>query len=596
MRHHGFMSDVKTILNKLFPGLAWLQDYQRSIFKQDLISGLVIAFMLIPQGMGYALVAGIPPEYGLYACIFPPIVYALLGTSNKISMGPVALDSILIITGLSVLAEPGSERYLELAIALTLMVGGLQFGLGLLKFGFISNFLSYPVILGYTSAAALIIIGTQLETMVGIDIEGGNIFDLLYQLFLQAPNWSWVTLGIGALGMFIMIVPKRRFPSIPFPLLLLVFGMVASGIWDIQTIGVDVVSSIPQGLPSFNLPTMSMSDIEALLPLAITVALMGYVGTMSICKSLENPTDKLHTKPNRELIAVGAANLVGSLFRAFPVSASFSRSAAFREAGAKTQVSAIFSSLFIGVSVLIVAPLFASYPLPKVILAAIIIVSVSGLFKYSEMKAMHGQNKREFYILLITFLATLIFGVQEGLILGISLSILMMIYNTTSPHMTELGLIENGDLYRNINRFTEARIRDDVLIFRFDAPLYFANNNYFVSALYSWIKQRDMSALEFVVLDAESINTVDSTALIMLQQVIENLQKQGVEFYITNAIGPVRDTIRASKLSDYMTEKTMFSTINDAITYIDKGVNLHAAQALQTNPNSMDNINSEEKP
>jgi SulP family sulfate permease len=544
--------------------------------------------MLIPQGMGYALVAGLPPEYGLYACIFPPIVYALLGTSNKISMGPVALDSILIITGLSVLAEPGSERYLELAVLLTLMVAVLQLGLGLAKFGFIANFLSYPVIVGYTSAAALIIMGSQFETMLGVDVAGGNIFVLLYQLFLQVPNWSWITLSIGILGMLIMTVPKKRFPVMPFPLFLLVFGMLASGIWELQAMGVDVVSSIPQGLPSFNLPNVSLSDLEALVPVAITVALMGYVGTMSICKSLENPTDKITTQPNLELIAVGAANLVGSLCRAFPVSASFSRSAAFREAGAKTQVSALFSSLFIGAAMLVVAPLFVSYPLPKVLLSAIIIVSVSGLFKYAEMKVLYAHNRREFYILLTTFLATLILGVQEGLLLGVSLSIMMMIYNTTSPHMTELGSIQNGKLYRNITRFTQAHIRDDVLIFRFDAPIYFANKDYFVSVLYRWIKQRDMQALQFVVLDAESINSLDSTGVIMLQQVIENLQKQGIQFYITNAIGPVRDTIKTSILSDYMTEKTMFSTINDAMVFIDRGINLHASQALQTNPTAAD--------
>ncbi|MDA8902952.1 sulfate permease [Porticoccaceae bacterium] len=576
------------MLTKLFPGLLWLKDYHQSTFRSDLLSGLVIAFMLIPQGMGYALVAGLPPEYGLYACIFPPIVYALLGTSNKISMGPVALDSILIITGLSVLAEPGSERYLELAVLLTLMVAVLQLGLGLAKFGFIANFLSYPVIVGYTSAAALIIMGSQFETMLGVDVAGGNIFVLLYQLFLQVPNWSWITLSIGILGMLIMTVPKKRFPVMPFPLFLLVFGMLASGIWELQAMGVDVVSSIPQGLPSFNLPNVSLSDLEALVPVAITVALMGYVGTMSICKSLENPTDKITTQPNLELIAVGAANLVGSLCRAFPVSASFSRSAAFREAGAKTQVSALFSSLFIGAAMLVVAPLFVSYPLPKVLLSAIIIVSVSGLFKYAEMKVLYAHNRRESYILLTTFLATLILGVQEGLLLGVSLSIMMMIYNTTSPHMTELGSIQNGKLYRNITRFTQAHIRDDVLIFRFDAPIYFANKDYFVSVLYRWIKQRDMQALQFVVLDAESINSLDSTGVIMLQQVIENLQKQGIQFYITNAIGPVRDTIKTSILSDYMTEKTMFSTINDAMVFIDRGINLHASQALQTNPTAAD--------
>ena len=575
------------MLSKLFPGVLWLQDYHSSVFKRDLTSGLVIAFMLIPQGMGYALVAGLPPEYGLYACIFPPIVYALLGTSNKISIGPVALDSILIITGLSLLAEPGSDRYLELAILLTLMVGVIQFGFGLLKFGFISNFLSYPVILGYTSAAALIIIGTQLETLIGVDVEGGNVFQLAYQLCAAFDDWHWATLAIGFLSFLVMTVPKRYYPSVPFPLILLVLGMAASGIWGLQDIGVDVIASIPQGLPSFNLPSVSLGDLESLISIALTIALMGYVGTMSICKSLENPTDKIYAQPNKELIAVGAANIIGSLCRAFPVSASFSRSAAFREAGAKTQVSAVFSSVFIGIAMLALAPLFTFYPLPKVLLSVIIIVSVSSLFKYGQMKQLYRHNKREFYILLITFMLTLILGVQQGLLMGVSLSIFMMIYNTTSPHMTELGSLQDSTLYRNVNRFTEAKIRDDVLIFRFDAPLYFANKDYFVSALYRWIKQRDMNKLRCVILDAESINSVDSTALIMLQQVMENLLAQGIQFYITNAIGPVRDTIKSSLLSNYMTQKTMFSTIGDAIIYIDKGINLHPEQALQTNPSSI---------
>ena len=300
---------------KFFPGLVWLQDYRRSVFQNDLISGLVIAFMLIPQGMGYALVAGLPPEYGLYACIFPPIIYAVLGTSNKISMGPVALDSILIITGLSILAEPGSDRYLELAIILTLMVGLLQFCLGFLKFGFIANFLSYPVIIGYTSAAALIIIGSQLETLLGVDVEGGNIFQLLYQLLQSINHWHWLTLVIGIVGLLMMHGPKRLFPKLPLPLIVIVLGMAISGFMDFQAMGVDVVSSIPQGLPSFNLPDVTASDMQSLIPVAITVALMGYVGTMSICKSLESPTDKIYAQPNKELIAVGAANLVGSLCR-----------------------------------------------------------------------------------------------------------------------------------------------------------------------------------------------------------------------------------------------------------------------------------------
>lgn len=571
------------MLNHFFPGLNWLQGYNRGTFRSDLVSGLTIAFMLLPQGMAYAVVAGLPPEYGLYAGIFPPIIYALLGTSNKISIGPVALDSILIISGLSVLAVPGTDHYLELAIVLTLMVGVIQCFFGLIKFGFIANFLSHPVIVGYTSAAVIIIMGSQLQNMLGVKVADGNIFQLVFRLVQQITQWNLLTLGIGVSGLLFMIYPRKLFSGLPYALILMITGMLCSGIWDVQRYAVDVISSIPQGLPSLALPTLSINAIVDLVPTALTVALMGYVGTMSICKSQEKPTDKITAKPNQELFAVGAANLVGAIFKSFPVSASFSRSAAFREAGALTQVSALVSSLFILIIVLFFTPLFTSFPLPKALLSAIIIVSVSGLFKYQQMKLLFKQSRKEFYILLATFLVTLLLGVQQGLLLGVTLSIFMVIFNTANPHITELGSIQEGRLFRNVSRFKDAIVRDDVLIFRFDAPLYFANKDYFVEKLYKMVKQRSNGLLRYVVFDAEAVNSLDSTAILMLQQVIGNFKDQGIQFYITNPIGPVRDVIKTSSLHDYMREDTIFSTIIDAITYIDEGVNVYAEDALQTN-------------
>jgi len=281
------------MLYKLLPGLLWLQGYRRDMLKSDIFAGITVAFMLIPQGMAYAVVAGLPPEYGLYACIVPPIIYSLLGTSNKISMGPVALDSILILTGLSVLAEPGSEHYLELAIALTFLVGVIQGCLGLLRFGFIANFLSHPVIVGYTSAAALIIMGSQLESLLGVQVQGGNIFQLVYQLLQQFTHWNWATVGIGVAGLLFMLLPKQIFPALPAALLLMMLGMLASGLGDARSFGVDVIDYVPQGMPSLDIPTLSVSEYSRLLPVALTVALMGYVGTMSICKSQEKLTDKI---------------------------------------------------------------------------------------------------------------------------------------------------------------------------------------------------------------------------------------------------------------------------------------------------------------
>lgn len=571
------------MLLKLFPGLMWLQDYHRGTFKSDLFSGITIAAMLIPQSMGYAVVAGLPAEYGLYACIFPPILYALMGTSNKISIGPVALDSILILSGLSALAEPGSDSYLELAIALTLMVGVIQLFFGMIKFGFIANFLSNPVILGYTSAASIIIIGSQLENILGVDSAGGNIFSQVFGFVQHLGDWHWLTVAIGVVGLVFMIFPKKFFPKFPLALILLIVGMLCSGLWNASAQGVDVIASIPQGLPSPHFPGISLDQVASLMPTALTVALMGYVGSMSITKAQEKPTDKVSANPNQELVAMGVANFAGAFFKAFPVSASFSRSAAFLEAGALTQVSAVVSSTVIVIILLFLTPVFTNYPLPKAILAAIIIVSVMGLFKYAQMKALYKQNKHEFLVMLVTFFLTLFLGVQAGLIAGVALSIANVIYKSATPHMTELGSIAGGKLFRNVNRFKDVIVREDLLIFRFDAPLYFANKDYFVENLYRWMKNREPGKLSVIIFDAEAVNSVDSSAIQMLEKLIANLKQQEIQLYISNAIGPVRDALANSCLCDYIAQNSMFPTIHDAIEHIDHGVCADAGIALQTN-------------
>ena len=572
------------MLHKLLPGLQWLEGYSTGMLRSDLLSGLTVGVLLIPQSMAYALVAGLPPEVGLYAAIFPPLVYALLGTSNKISIGPVALDAILILSGLSQLAEPGSGAYLELAVTLTLLVGLLQFIFGLLRFGFIANFLSYPVVVGYTSAAALIIIGSQLQSLTGTRVESDNVFAHLHHLLVSYQQWNGVTVAIAAVSLLSLFLGRRLAPRMPAALLVLIAGMFFSGFFHLAQYGVDVIDTIPHGLPPFAVPAISLGTLGELLPVAFTVAFMGYVGTISICKSQESPDDRISVRPNRELIAIGLSNILGAAFRAFPVSASFSRSAAFRASGAMTQVSAVISAALIAGTVLFLTPVFTSYPLPRAILASIIVVSVLSLFKYGEMKALFHQDKKEFAILLTTLVITLLLGVQQGLLVGVVVSLVLVIYNSANPHMTEVGLIEGQNLYRNINRFPEARTREDLLLFRFDAPLYFANKDYFMGRLYAWIKRRPEGKLKAVICDAQAINSIDSTSIRMLESVIENLRRRNIEFYLTSLIGPVRDVLMASSLRSYLEKGRIFSTMHDAVTYVDQGVHARARIAMQSNP------------
>ena len=292
-------------LARYLPCLRWLRRYSGSDFRGDLASGLTIGFMLVPQGMAYAMVAGLPPVYGLYASLFPPLVYALLGTSNKVSTGPVALDAILIITGLSALAAPGSDQYLELAFALALMVGLMQLLLGLMRFGFLVNFLSNPVISGYTSAAALIIIIGQLEGLVGTGVEGSHPLASLAALLRSVTDWHLLTCLTGLASMGFILATRKYAPRAPYAILLVITGMALSGLLDLRNMGVSVVDSIPQGLPDIALPSLDASQWQALLPTALTVSLMGYIGTISIAKSVETPRDKYLSNPNGELIALG---------------------------------------------------------------------------------------------------------------------------------------------------------------------------------------------------------------------------------------------------------------------------------------------------
>ncbi len=566
------------------PLLVWLRSYDRACLRGDLVAGITIGVMLIPQGMAYAMVAGLPPEYGLYASIFPPLMYALLGSSNKVSLGPVALDAILIISGLRLIAPPGSDHYLELALTLTLLVGAMQLLLGLVRFGFIVNFLSYPVITGYTSAAAVIIIASQLESLVGLDIDAVNACRAVVEVLSRVPEWHIVTLAVGVGSMALIYGLKRWARRLPYAIVVVVVGMVLSGLLGLKAAGVAVVDHIPAGLPALTVPNLSREELLQLLPVAFGVALMGYIGTMSISRSVEQPTDRVSVNANQELIALGAANLLGAFCRAFPVSASFSRSAVFRESGARSPLSAVFSSLLLLLTLLFLAPLFDRYPLPKALLSAIIVMSVYKLVQVGQLRRLYAESRRESTVLLITFCLTLALGVQQGLIIGVLASVLVVIYNSSRPHMAELGLLANDGLYRNIDRFDEAIIREEVLIFRFDATLYFSNADFFKRQLYRWIARRDPARLRAVVFNAESVSSVDSTAILMLIQVVKGLQSRGLAFYITNVKGPVRDRISASALADCLPPSHQFATVEDAVAYLDEGVQRRGRVASQRNP------------
>lgn len=560
-------------MRKFFPFLDWLPKYQKKFLGSDLVAGLTVGVILIPQGMAYAMIAGLPPVYGLYASLFPILIYAFMGTSRQVAIGPVAMDSLLVAAGLGAFAIATMEEYIMMAVFLAFMVGAIQLTLGFLRMGFLVNFMSKPVISGFTSAAALTIIFSQLKHLLGADIPNSNQFhQMIVNAFENISTTNLYDLAIGIIGILIIVLLKRwnnKFPSI---LLVVLLGGFAVYFLGLESYGVNVVGVVPEGLPSFTLPAFDMERATQIFPIALALALVGYLETISIGKALEEKSKKETIDANQELVALGTSNMVGSFFQSYPVTSSFSRSAINAESGAKTTIAQVFSVLLVIITLLFLTPLF--YFLPNAALASIIMVSVFGLIDIPYPQNLWKHRKDEFWVLVITFLVTLFVGIKEGILVGVLVSLLVMVYRTSKPHFAVLGNIRGTDYYRNIYRFEkEVIVRDDILIVRFDAQLYFGNTNFFKSQLFKQIKAKGPD-LKLIVLNAEAINYIDSTAAKMLVQVIEEIHQRNIEFYIAGAIGPTRDIIFTSGIIDVLHKECLFVRITEAVKYFDNPGNV----------------------
>lgn len=555
------------MLKQLFPILSWLPKYSQKDLFDDLPAGITVGIMLIPQGMAYALIAGLPIEYGLYASLVPQIIYAITGTSRQLSVGPVAMDSLLVAAGLSAIAAIGSDRYVELAIGLALMMGCIQLLLGLLRAGFLVNFLSRPIISGFTSAAALIIGLNQISNLFGIEIPRNNQIQNFF--YSTSENFSEIhiaTLAIGlvAAALIIFLSKYRNKIKIPATLIVVVLGILVVFGLELDQAGVAIVGVIPDGLPNFHVPTLNVDDFYDLLPIAITLALIAFMEAYSVAKSIEEKHD-YKIDANQELRALGLSNIIGSLFQSYPTTGGFSRSAVNDNSGAVTPMASLIAASLIALTLLFLTPIF--YFLPKAVLAAIIIVSVVGLIDIKLPISLWKSHKVEALLLFVTFIVTATVGMTEGIASGVSLSIVVLVYRQMRPHFAELG--EIAGVYRNINRFPEAKIRDGLLIVRFDSALHFANHRFMLSSLEDVIAKRDDN-IETIILCAEAIGYIDASGISALENLIDELEEQGICFRLAAAIGPVRDVIESSHLISRIGKTRCFTSIENAVEDIYK--------------------------
>ncbi|PHQ28557.1 sodium-independent anion transporter [Leeuwenhoekiella nanhaiensis] len=541
--------------------------YKRTYLSGDISAGLTVGIMLIPQGMAYAMIAGLPPVYGLYAALIPQIIYAIMGTSRQIAIGPVAMDSLLIASGLGALSISGIENYIAMAIFLSLFIGTIQILLGFLKMGFLVNFLSRPVISGFTSAAALIIGISQLKHLLGISISSNKTLPILKQTFSQLDQINPLAVVVGLSGIGIMLLLKRIHSQIPTAIVVVILGIAMAYFTPITDYGLQLVGKIPEGLPGFKVPEIPWSELGQLFTLALAMALIAFMEVVSIGKALEEKVKTSRLVPNQELIALGTGNIVGSFFQCYPTTAGFSRTAVNFQAGAKTGVAALISAALVGLTLLFLTPVF--YYLPNAILASIIMLAITSLIDLKYPKELYKNQKDEFALLIVTFLITLFVGIQEGIILGVLFSLLLMVYRTSKPHMAVLGQIKGTTYFKNVNRFaTDIIERKDILVVRFDAQLFFGNKDYFYSELNKHIMSKGPQ-LKTVIINAEAINYIDSSAIYILKHLILELREKDILLMIAAATGPTRDILFKTGVTEMLGPENLFVRVVEAVEFID---------------------------
>ena len=573
-------------IKQFIPILDWLPQYNSQQFKGDMVAGLTVGVMLIPQGMAYAMIAGLPPIYGLYASTIPLIIYALLGTSRHLAVGPVAMVSLLTATGIGTIAMGNLDTYILLAITLAFLVGLIQFLLGIFRLGFLVNFLSHPVISGFTSAAALIIGLSQLQHLLGVPLERSHlVHEIIIQAAEQLGNINWITFAIGIGGILLIKGAKKIHKTIPGSLLLVVVGILAVWGLGLNEQGVKIVGEVPSGLPSLSVPTLNWETWKTLLPIALAISLVSFMESIAVAKAIQNKHKNYKIVYNQELIALGLANVGGAFFQSYPVTGGFSRTAVNEQSGAKTAMASIISAILIMLTLLFLTPLF--YFLPKAVLASVIMVAVFGLIDYKEAIHLWRTDRSDFWMLILTFVGTLTLGIEQGIAIGVILSLAWILFQTTRPHLAELGKVPNTHFYRNLERFKEVERREDLLIVRFDAQLYFANIDYFRDRLEKLIAAKAKS-LQTIIINAESINNMDSSAIQMIKEFIFDAQNKGYQVFFTGVKGPVRDNMSKADLITIIGEHNFFMSVQEAVDFHNlkskkKGLPKHHEFTLQTN-------------
>ncbi len=556
-------------LARYIPVLQWGQTYNRETFGNDLIAAIIVTIMLIPQSLAYALLAGLPPEMGLYASIAPIVLYAIFGTSRALAVGPVAIVSLLTAAAIGKIAAPNSQEYILAAITLAFLSGVFLIAFGMLKLGFLANFLSHPVIAGFITASGILIAASQLKHLLGVQIVGDNLPELTVSAIDGLAQVNWTTLFIGlASTAFLFWVRKGLQPLLcklglshrnasmgakAGPVLAIVVTTLVVFLLGLADKGVKIVGDVPQDLPPLTVPSFSLELWTSLIGSAVLISIIGFVESISVAQTLAAKR-RQRIDPDQELVGLGTANLGAAFSGGFPVTGGFSRSVVNFDAGADTPAAGAYTAVGLCIASLFLTPLI--FFLPKATLAATIIVAVLSLVDFSILKKTWIYSKADFLAVAATMIITLLMGVELGVAAGVLISILIHLYKTSRPHMAIVGRVPNSEHFRNVLRH-DVIVDPKLLTVRVDESLYFANARFLEDRIYDLVAGKE--DLQHVVLMCTAVNAIDMSAFESLETINERLETMGVKFHLSEVKGPVMDRLARTDFLTHLTGEVFFS-------------------------------------
>ena len=553
------------LYKNITPFLGWISELKNTeIIKADVLAGTTVALVLVPQSMAYAQLAGLPPYYGLYASCLPVAIAALFGSSRQLATGPVAVVSLLTASAIEPLAVSGGEGYFMYAVILALMVGTVQLILGVVRLGMMVDFLSHPVVTGFTNAAAIIIATSQLNKIFGVEVDSAEYhYQVVWDTLIAAwdnPHLPTLLIAVGSL--VLMIALKRYQPKLPYVLIAVIIATLVSWFFDFEANGGRVVGNIPQGLPSFELPTVSWAMIQQMVGVALAIALIGFMEAISIAKAMAVKT-RQRLDADQELIGQGLSNITSSVFQGYAVSGSFSRSAVNIDNGAVTGFSSIVTAILIGITLLFLTPLL--YHLPQATLAAVIILAVASLVRIQAFKNIWRIQYQDALVAVVTFVLTLLFAphLENGILIGVVLSLGLYVYRTMRPDISLLSRHSDGGL-RDAAKYI-LKVCPQIAIVRFGGPLFFANTGYFHDKVLERVSNQP--DLRFIIIDAVSMNEIDATGQEMLYELARTLVEQNIEFLFARPPIEVMNTFERSGFASEEWADHFFNSRDQALQY-----------------------------